>query len=297
MNKKTDHCVILFADISNSTRLYDKYGDSIAKDNIDTCLEILERITKEYKGTLIKTIGDEIMCTFIHVDDAYLASCSMHEQVIKHQSLQKLGMTIQIGFHCGQVIKDNDDVFGDTVNVAARITSLANATKTLITGSVVEQLSAAFKNDIRPFDRVSIKGKSDPLRTWEILWKTSDSDMTIMVGKPHQRTTRNPMVTLTVENKKYPLQQHLLPLVIGRSNQADIFVDSKLVSRTHVVIDYSRGNFIITDKSTNGSYIKAKDGKSLFFKNEHVFLVGQGEISLGEPIKSESPHVINYVCS
>ncbi len=294
MSKKSDECVVLFADITDSTRLYEKYGDNVAKANIDICLGLLERITKEYKGTVIKTIGDEIMCTFPYADYAYLASCTMHELVTNHPSLQKLNMMVQIGFHSGYVIKDNNDVFGDTVNVAARIASLANATKTLITKPVFDQLSIKFKNQVRPYDQVSIKGKLKPVSTWEILWKKSDDEMTVMVNKPHQRKSNSPTLTLNYEDKTFQLQQDFLPLVIGRTSQATIFVNSKLVSRTHLIIEYIGGNFTLTDKSTNGTYIKPMGGKTLFLKNEQILLHGQGEISLGEPFVNNKSQVINY---
>ena len=82
--------------------------------------------------------------------------------------------------------------------------------------------------------------------------------------------------------------------MIGRTSQATIFVNSKLVSRTHLIIEYSRGNFTLTDKSTNGTYIKPMGGKTLFLKNEQILLLGQGEISLGEPFENNKSQVINY---
>jgi len=283
----------MFADISDSTRLYETHGDAVAKMAIDNCLLLLERITDEYKGSVIKTIGDEIMCTFPSVDYAFLASCSMHEIVATHPDLQKKAMTIQIGFHFGDVIEDNNDVFGDTVNVAARIASLANAGKILVTEVVVEQLSTKVKNQLRAHDEVSLKGKSLPVKTWEILWKQSD-DLTLMVNKPQRVKSNAPVLVLDYDDNVYQLDTDNLPFVVGRSDQAVIWVNEKSISRTHFIIEYSRGHYTLTDKSTNGTYIQPTGSKALFLKNEQVLLLGQGQISPGEPFGSEHSKVIQY---
>mgnify|MGYP000241006921 CR=1 FL=1 len=296
MKVESKQCVVLFADVTGSTRLYEQYGDKIAKENIDSCLALLKRITGEYNGLVIKTIGDEVMCTFPQVDYAYLASCSMHELILNHPGLSKLKMSLRIGFHFGDVIEDKKDVFGDTVNVAARIASLANATKTLVTDSVVEQLSAKFKNHIRAYDQVSLKGKALPVTTWEIIWKKTD-DLTAMVTKSRQRKTNTLNLTLNYANKTYTIENNFLPVVVGRSEQATICVNGKSVSRTHLIIEYSRGNFSLTDKSTNGTYIEQLGGKVSFLKNEKALLFGEGRISLGETIGCDNSEMISYKLS
>ncbi|MCD4716691.1 MAG: hypothetical protein K8R45_08115, partial [Desulfobacterales bacterium] len=62
--RETDTLAILFADIAKSTNLYETLGDKIAQNLIGTCLSLFSDVTARYNGTVIKTIGDEIMCTF-----------------------------------------------------------------------------------------------------------------------------------------------------------------------------------------------------------------------------------------
>jgi len=292
MDKESDYCVVLFVDITDSTRLYDQYGDQVAKQYIDTCLQLLKRLTEQHQGTLIKSIGDELMCIFPTEDCAYLSSCEMHEVIKNHPQLKTIGMSVRIGFHSGSVIKEKQDVFGDTVNIAARVVSLALPDKTLVTEQVVNHLSARFKSHVRHFNQVMVKGKASPLNIWEILWKKSDTQMTMMVNKQNQ--TQPPVLTLNYQNKTFQLNQNSLPLIVGRSNQASIHIENKSISRTHLMIEYNNGKFKLTDRSTNGTYIKPAKGKPLFLKNEAILLVGQGEIILGQSVEGNPPPVIKY---
>ncbi|MCG8325621.1 MAG: adenylate/guanylate cyclase domain-containing protein, partial [Thiotrichales bacterium] len=64
MAPKTANLAIMFADISGSTKLFETLGDETARVKVSECLDILTNVIKSYEGTVIKTIGDEIMCTF-----------------------------------------------------------------------------------------------------------------------------------------------------------------------------------------------------------------------------------------
>ncbi len=79
MSPKTTNLAILFADVSGSTHLFEVLGDATARVKVAECLDLLTEVTKEHNVTVIKTIGDEIMCTFPTADDAAKAAIGMHE--------------------------------------------------------------------------------------------------------------------------------------------------------------------------------------------------------------------------
>ena len=81
MKKNTETLAILFADIAKSTQLYETLGDKDAKQLIDSCIAYLTKVTVDHHGTVVKTIGDEIMCTFPLAQDAINASVAMHEAI------------------------------------------------------------------------------------------------------------------------------------------------------------------------------------------------------------------------
>jgi len=79
-------------------------------------------------------------------------------------------MQIRIGFYQGYVELDKDHPYGDTVNVAARMASLARGGQTVTTSETIENLPDEKKALCRSFSRFKVKGKSEPLDTVEVVW-------------------------------------------------------------------------------------------------------------------------------
>jgi adenylate cyclase len=81
---------------------------------------------------------------------------------------------------------------------------------------------------------------------------------------------------------------------IGREAHNELVVASDMASRTHAILEFSRGKFILTDMSTNGTYIEASNQPSIFLRREALPLMGSGRIGLGEPVTTGNRHIINY---
>ncbi len=167
--------VILFADICGSTALYDKLGNDSALQVITHALNILAREVDSHKGTLIKTIGDEIMCSFPSIAQATLAANSMHRAIDAQKPGGKNPVFVRIGFHYGDVIHKGNDVFGDAVNVASRVTAVTRARQILTTQAVIKALPGGFADRVRPVMRAAFRGKQDSLALFQILWEADDT--------------------------------------------------------------------------------------------------------------------------
>ncbi|HSC52733.1 MAG TPA: adenylate/guanylate cyclase domain-containing protein [Phnomibacter sp.] len=97
---------------------------------------IHRHIIKEYGGRLIKELGDGMLATFSSVTDAVLAAANIQMEVAKLELFQ-----LRIGIHLSEVIFDNNDVFGDGVNIASRIQSVTKPGGILISEAVQKNLS------------------------------------------------------------------------------------------------------------------------------------------------------------
>src|ERR1700730_3583760 len=105
---------IRFADVVGSTRLYELMGDLRARDMVAICIEVMRGATEQHQGTVIKTMGDEIMETFPTADEALNAASQMQQQICAHAQLKVDGsaVAIRVGCHFGAVVLENRDVFG-----------------------------------------------------------------------------------------------------------------------------------------------------------------------------------------
>ena len=181
MSEQTKKLAILFADISGSSALYEKMGDQIARQLIARSLLLLQGALITHNGTLIKTIGDEILCTFPSAEIALDAACEMQMAVKTDNQSSTQPLYIRIGFHFGEVICVDNDIYGDAVNVAARIAAITRASQILTTATVVNTLPSLKKENIRQVLRADIKGKQEQIEIYQVMWEQEDMSSTRIV--------------------------------------------------------------------------------------------------------------------
>src|ERR1017187_2869144 len=87
---------ILFADVVGSTRLYESMGEVRARDMVAICIEVMRSATEQHHGTVIKTMGDEIMATFPTADDALNAAAQMQKHITLHPALKVAEQSVPI---------------------------------------------------------------------------------------------------------------------------------------------------------------------------------------------------------
>lgn len=85
-------------------------------------------------------------------------------------------------------------------------------------------------------------------------------------------------------------------ILIGRGTNSDLLVPSELASRKHARIVYRKGKFVVSDHSTNGTFIKSQNGKEVYIHGEDYPLTGSGFISLGESTALDNDHLIYFSC-
>ena len=278
----------MFADVAGSTAIYQNMGDELARERISNALNTLIDIAQRHEGHLVKTIGDEILVYFKDVDMALWAAHMIQEVMEDDKKPETIGVSIRIGMQFGSVISETNDIFGDTVNVAARIASMAKARQILCTKEMASLVnSPELSSCLRHFDHIRVKGKKDLLDIYIFSWE-KDGDITNMApvtgfsGLARQK--QGEKLTLTYQDKRYKIPVSTTTYVLGRGAECNLFVDGDLISRYHSKIEHRRGKFIITDQSTNGTFIKTQGGQEIFLRREELTLFGSGFISLGKEV-------------
>jgi len=277
---------VMFADVVGSTALYEELGDAAARRRISACLKRMTGIAEEYGGVLVKTIGDEILCRFPLADAAVSAACKIQRNRTEGD------LAVRIGLHFGPVIFEHNEVYGDTVNVAARMAGIAKAGKIITTATTVENLSPPLARVTRCFDLASVKGKQADIEIHEVLW--GEQDITELSSP--SITTMQVVTQLQLAYRDQTLRMELGSdtLCLGRQDQCDIVVQRELVSRRHAKIVTRRGKFVLTDESTNGTFLVTETGTETYLRREEIYLYGHGTISLGNKTRNNPDYLIRY---
>ena len=272
---------VMFADIVGSTRLYDRLGDIEARFVISQSLEVASDLVSKHNGRIIKSTGDDVMCVFDDPNDALHAACSIQDNFLDKMVFDEVVISFHIGVHSGKGIVTDNDIYGDTVNIAARLTDAAKSGQVLASEYTVQLLGNDLKNMARRYDTVKVKGKSEKVEMYDFVWNTSGEETGLIEFLGWEGTSS---LHLTVQQQELLVPPESNSVFIGRDQNVGLKVIGKMVSRKHAVIDYRHGKFVLRDQSTNGTYVKIGDGEEVFIKNEEFPLSANGIISLGKTI-------------
>ena len=295
MNSQTKKLAILFADISDSTGLYDSLGDAPARQLVAACLATLSDRAVACDGTLIKTIGDEIMCTFAEVSAALRAAKEMQRAIKADNQGNQQPLFVRIGVHFGDVICEAHDVYGDTVNVAARVTAMTRAGQIMTTRAVIESLPAELLGEVRQIVRAELRGKQGLPDIFQVSWEGDDMQRTRMGLEAYRRDqeTGTEMI-LRYRGQSCRVNEQHKKVYLGRGGDCKIVVVNNFASRQHAAVESRSGNFILQDNSINGTYIRFDDGQVVYINNDEAILRGIGTISLGRPYTENPTELIIF---
>jgi class 3 adenylate cyclase len=287
---------ILFADISGSTALYDKFGDEQALLLVTRTLDILTREMALRRGTLIKTIGDEIMCIFPDGITAFEAACAMQQAIDDQRPGGEQPIYVRIGLHFGEVILEGGDAYGDTVNIAARVTAITRARQIMTTQAVVDMLPEKYRIQARPVMRTGFRGKAEATKVFQVSWEREDITRTRIGMSAFRKPTgsRNELV-LRYHEQVITLNEQLKSIVLGRGDDCDLMIRNILASRQHARIEYNFGKFLLIDHSVNGTYIRFSDNQVIQLSHQQIVLHGSGTLSMGQPFSESPTEVIEYI--
>jgi len=294
MSEKDLVVAIVMADISGSSALYDEVGDTNALRLIGICLDNLAAIVEREGGTSIRSKGDDVLAIFDDAAAAFRASRAMLSQQITGRTL-----TVHVGAAFGNAIRARDDIFGDSVNIAARLSSMAKPGELLAADSFVAQLPETDKRRMHPLDNITFKGKDAATGVFALL--EEGTQLRTMIGKTpavtdarqEKRPTSAVTVTLSYADKSFACTERMT-LSIGRSTGNNIVIEQPWISREHAKLRVRRGKVELSDQSSSGSFVSVQPGYEFLLKRETVLLTGSGVISPGLPSSATEAEVIHY---
>lgn len=293
------YVAILFSDITGSTRMFETLGDTQAKQIISETVLVMERAVADYRGRVIKTIGDEVMAEFPTPEQAALAASEMQINLSRQNASANRNIQIHIGFHYGEIIREGGDVFGDAVNVAARMVGQCRPGQILTTRETALMMSSMMDDKMRSLGTRSLKGKQEEIEVYEILWQKDRSNLTVVAReKPSITEGLTPTLHLLYQQNHIVLKKKDTPFLLGREPQNNLYkhliVDDDCVSRVHSVIEYHQGQFSLNDRSTNGTWVYPGPKETLFIHQDSCPLISTGSFSLGKDMCNHNAHRIDF---
>jgi class 3 adenylate cyclase len=289
---------IVFADVVGSTQLYESLGDDGARETVQLCVDCMKEATTEFRGEVIKTIGDEVMSTFPTADDAINASSQMQQRISSSDFTGRddIRVAIRIGCHFGHVAVEKNDIFGVAVNIANRMTSQAKAGQIITTAGTVELLNDDWQSVVRQIGVATLRGQMDEVALYEVLWQPEDATSMLPKIDWSDAAAESPgKLVLRFQGQEVVLQPDgLRSVTLGRADENDVTVKGNLISRVHARIELKKSRYMIIDESTNGTFVQRDDGEEVYVRRDSAQLSGTGLIGLGRVASRGMPLAVEY---
>jgi class 3 adenylate cyclase len=280
---------VLFADLRGSTSMYETLGNADATAVVTQSVALLAQIVGHHGGRVVKTLGDGLMAMFDGPAQAVAAAVELHESLERIGSPAGSGRSVplklQVGLAHGEVIEMSGDVFGDAVNVAARLLDHAGDNETLVTAVVLGALPDLEQARFRSLDRMQLRGRVEPVHVYLLEGSRRFGDTaTTAYGEMLEFSPEPEGIRLVWLDQNRIYAGPSLPVILGRSPQATYIIDDTRVSRSHARIVWHGGTFQLTDLSYNGTYVRFDhDPEIIGLRRGSCTLHGSGTIGLGAP--------------
>ena len=160
---------ILCADAVGYSRLV-AHDDEGTVRTLQAHRDALAGHVRQYGGRVVDDVGDNLLAEFPSVVDA--VGCAVEAQRVLHKRNSELPdearMPFRMGIHLGDVVVEGERIYGDGVNIAARLEGLAQPGGVCISGTVHEQVRSHFANLCEDLGEQSLKNIDHPIRTYRV---------------------------------------------------------------------------------------------------------------------------------
>jgi TolB-like protein/class 3 adenylate cyclase len=194
MSQSRQLAAIMFTDIVGYSALMGN-NEQNAFDLLKKNRELQKPVIEIFKGRWIKELGDGVMASFNTVSDAVNAAIKIQEDCNAAKDFQ-----LRIGIHLSEVVFENDDVFGDGVNIASRIQSAAKPGAIYISESVYNNISNKQGIETSFVKQETLKNVKEPVRIYEVIISSSVKSTTPTMKEQIKKLTEKSIAVLPFVN-------------------------------------------------------------------------------------------------
>jgi class 3 adenylate cyclase len=286
---------VIFAELIGAAELYAHAKDAAAAhEAIAACAEKLAQAAAATRARVVKRIGGRLLLLADSADSAARTAVALQVAAGEFPAAvngTKLGLGV--GFHFGPVIQNEIDVFGDTVNLAARLVEQAARGQILLDADTAEGVDSLYRRSIRRLYSVQLKGMPEEISLCEIVWR-ADEPATFYPFDAASEPSRAKL-KLMYRGDKLVLRRIVEAVTIGRDPGCKVVIEDEHASRHHCTIQRRHNHFVLADKSTNGTFVQVEGEEEIMLQRDEMTLRKKGWISFGQP-RSSGGESLEFGC-
>lgn len=280
------HTAVLFAELAAPA------GAPLADKERLRMVETLGQAVDLSGGRIVNRREGDLMALFSTPDAAAAAAMRMHVYA-EALARKEAALEVRIGFHSGPVKQRGSDIFGDTVNLALLMVEQAKKGQIVTSEATAASLSPAVQERVRPLGHVKPKGAQDKVLLGELVWRKGPHEARpSFVSAPQSARAA---LRLAYRGAVVVRRREGDVVTIGRED-CDLVVSGAAASRRHCTIERRNAVFVLSDHSTNGTFVAPKRQPETAVRGTSVELSGQGGIGLGQSCAVAGADVVTFAC-
>lgn len=291
----SSECAVLFADLQDSTSLYERLGVNDAFALIKHSLATMARSVEQVGGRLVKNTGDGIMAVLAEADAAAEVAMAIHKALDAGAQAPEAGVAVRIGFCFGPVLDSEADVFGETVNLAARLCEMGSPGISMTTRETASRLGKNWQHLLRPGPPVALKGISRQIDIVQLLTELGGDLTAISRIESTLQDSSQAELRLYSNGNAIVLCGEAFRLTLGRDPSADLRVNDPRASRNHCEIVRRGGRTVLVNHSSNGTFVSIDGEREFMICREETVLHGHGAITFGQP-RATATDAVKFFC-
>ena len=160
---------IMCADVAQYSKLMERDEDGTL-DRLRAYREVMSSTTERHNGRIVNTWGDAVIIEFASVIEAVQCAVEIQNELsLRNADLPEMNrMDFRVGINLGDIMVEGDDIYGDGVNVAARLQELAPRGGIMLSQSVYDQVKAKVALGFEPLGPQVVKNVSEPVETYSV---------------------------------------------------------------------------------------------------------------------------------
>ncbi len=281
---------VLISDVTGSTGLYERHDTAEAAQQITHVLDRMRQIIEDNHGHCVKSQGDDTLSQFPKTDQAFMAAWAMIAED------WPAGLSVHAGMYFGELTARGNDIYGDAVNTAARLSASAKPGEILVGGSAHDQLSPINRGQFIEIESIQFKGKRDATRVFSCMVSNFGDQTQVATVSLGPKPVRGGSAEVSLGDQTWRLSGGQT-LTVGRSPHADIVVARPWVSRSHASLTIRQGQLELADHSSSGCLVQREDGGRVFVHRRNHLLTGRGLIYLGASADLGAETAIRFLTS
>jgi len=307
---RTNSMPRLIVAIRGMVGLQDDKGDWHTRQQIEHYFDVVTEVSHECGGIVSSYEHDSAFISFSNSKKALKASLSILDKLMAEEAgktdvdsemldaTNKLvPLSVRLGVHYGPLDVQVGEFSGPVLDMTKKMVTRAKPSQIIASQQFMDQVSG---EEVEIKQLGSVNDPSGKIDIVEIITPHSRKGVELEAqaaamqeGGPTASTATQ--TVLMFQGAQIIVGDSQPIVVMGRDVNNDFIVNVETASRQHARVEYENGRFVISDHSTNGTYVQPTGGQPVFLSQQQIPLQNSGVISLGQPI-TEQALLIQYMC-